>query len=1187
MHTSKAGFSLLQLSIILTVGALMLAATLPGGAGDDAAKARITLERMQKIEAATQAFMVANQRRPYPSDLTAALTSSAYGKEAAPIAYLTAAETTHFTSAGLNKLHNYVLNSSTLTVNSGTNNGIYKNWLVAAANTSMSDTAPPLTWVQAITSSTTLTINNKGKANIPSGANTYFRNPVITGGVPTKALGLPDEYGIDGYGRRIMYMVDARVTTNYGCMTLQNNRQRGAVQLFNNAVSTTVTGAASSGGLIQLSVLDSTGFSVGDVVSVNGIAGTTEANGLWTVSAVQSSPAKITLATSTFTNAYTSGGVALGMSGAYDSVMWALLSYGKDGQGGIGAQGSAITTRLKTGNTDAATTINAFYNGTSTQSNSYITTGLVNKPATSTFDDIVWTNPGTKNTCGTGASVSSAKDFRIDGNGGGASVTSAVFGDVNGDGWQDMIFGVVNANEVRVIFGKKDGWPEFSSSTANTYATASPDGVSQLTITRGSTAANGSTITSFGTRVATGDLNGDGYDDIIIGGAPASATTDQAYAIVFGRATWATTSGSYAIGTTASSDITLTGMPTGVVSHVAVGDVNGDGYDDVALPVGIPANSAYANFDGVDDWVSIPHNAALDGGTNMSVSAWFKLAAGAASSQQGLVSYSNGATTGWALYISLAYTTPTASLGVAIGGSWYLASLPGSLFTTNQWNHLVGTYDSGASQLKIYLNGVLKTTSTVTGTIGSPTAGMKIGLGNMYNSSQWYKGGLRDVRVYNSTLTANNALYLYNGGGTDPGTGSLIASWRLDEGAGTTINDSSTGGNTGTATNVTVPTPFWVAATPAGFAQGLLYGKSSGWSSFSMDTSTLNGSTTSGVYFDVASPAVGTPDVSYGAASAAPAYRLAAICNVNGDAYQDIIVPAVDSTNGESVYVKLGNSQSNLLADSASGMIDLSDATKGGHRLYFGSNAAAGSPNYDIKGVACKDIDSDGKDDILIYLQQNSGTPPTEYIYVYLGSHTFSAGSSTNLDAPNYDVRYNLTNSAPTGVDATATPQIPRFNFADMNNDGKKDIIISRSSDQPYYSISGTSFSLNTDGSGTHDRSGSGMAYILFQPSDCYSSSCLDPTAPYAYPQAIDFFTYSLAGIRGIKIAGGIASDGMMVEDVADINKDGRDDLLLSSSVSPGGGYLLYGKKIWPGAYDLGCIRDRSGAHCPTQILNK
>lgn len=157
--------------------------------------------------------------------------------------------------------------------------------------------------------------------------------------------------------------------------------------------------------------------------------------------------------------------------------------------------------------------------------------------------------------------------------GGGSALSSA--GDVNGDGYEDFITGNgaldtfnggyrYHAGAAYVVFGKASGFP----------------------VTLESTSVNGTTGFSIGgagdsdrlgqSVAALGDINGDGFDDIAVS-APTAGTFGTTY-VIFGRAT----------GFSAFVDITtLDGTngfridgPRGVGSG---GDVNGDGYNDIIL----------------------------------------------------------------------------------------------------------------------------------------------------------------------------------------------------------------------------------------------------------------------------------------------------------------------------------------------------------------------------------------------------------------------------------------------------------------------------------------------------------------------------------------------------------------------------------------------------------------------------
>ena len=80
----RTGFTLLHLSLLLAVTALVLMAVLPGGnkTGDEA-RARETLQRIKAIEEVSKGFMAARKRRPCPASGTFASGDPHFGIEAA------------------------------------------------------------------------------------------------------------------------------------------------------------------------------------------------------------------------------------------------------------------------------------------------------------------------------------------------------------------------------------------------------------------------------------------------------------------------------------------------------------------------------------------------------------------------------------------------------------------------------------------------------------------------------------------------------------------------------------------------------------------------------------------------------------------------------------------------------------------------------------------------------------------------------------------------------------------------------------------------------------------------------------------------------------------------------------------------------------------------------------------------
>ena len=138
----------------------------------------------------------------------------------------------------------------------------------------------------------------------------------------------------------------------------------------------------------------------------------------------------------------------------------------------------------------------------------------------------------------------------------GYSVSGA--GDVNGDGYDDVIIGAFAYSSSRGAVYVYHG----SSSGIGATAAIAPTGPSSSS--------------NFGYSVSNaGDVNGDGYDDVVVGAPAYSSSTGAAY-VYYGSSAGVTT--------TDATTFAATGTGSNFGSSVsAAGDVNGDSYDDVIV----------------------------------------------------------------------------------------------------------------------------------------------------------------------------------------------------------------------------------------------------------------------------------------------------------------------------------------------------------------------------------------------------------------------------------------------------------------------------------------------------------------------------------------------------------------------------------------------------------------------------
>ncbi|MGA9574192.1 MAG: integrin alpha, partial [Lysobacterales bacterium] len=200
----------------------------------------------------------------------------------------------------------------------------------------------------------------------------------------------------------------------------------------------------------------------------------------------------------------------------------------------------------------------------------------------------------------------------------GASVSAA--GDINGDGIDDLVIGAPGASPAEaysgisyVVFGSDQAW-------ASSLDLSSLDGSNGFAI-------NGVNVDDeSGTSVsAAGDINGDGFDDLIIGAPYAGAGAGY---VVFGSdQPWASSLNLSSLD--GSNGFVINGVNVGDSlggSVSAAGDINGDGIDDVIIgaifagAIGNYTGASYVVFGSDQAWASSLNLSGLNGSNGFVIS---------------------------------------------------------------------------------------------------------------------------------------------------------------------------------------------------------------------------------------------------------------------------------------------------------------------------------------------------------------------------------------------------------------------------------------------------------------------------------------------------------------------------------------------------------------------------------------
>ncbi|MFA6028196.1 MAG: integrin alpha [Patescibacteria group bacterium] len=692
----------------------------------------------------------------------------------------------------------------------------------------------------------------------------------------------------------------------------------------------------------------------------------------------------------------------------------------------------------------------------------------------------------------------------INSNYSGNSVSSA--GDVNGDGYEDFLIGsngvddsYQDAGAVYLIYGSATPLTSASLSTAVEFTGEVAEDDAAYSV------------------ASAGDVNGDGYSDILVG-APynddAASAAGAAY-LIYGSATPLTSA-------SLSTAVEFTGVTAGDEAGYSVasaGDVNNDTYDDIL--VGAPYNVSHTYLilgsvtplgggslstaviyteEAVGDMsgyaVSSAGDVDNDGYDDILIGAPYR---GATDTGSAYLIWGSGSPSSVNLSTAVEFTgvgnNSYAGNAVASAGDVDNNGYDDILIGSSYYTGAIGTW-AGAAYLQYgaavrLAGGSLNSSVRFTGEVDHNRAGKSVSSAGDVNNDG-YDDFLVGAFTY-STGDAGGAAYLIYGSGTPLVNASLSTAVRftgevVSDGAGFSV--SSAGDvNNDNYYDFLIGAPYKDDTGREAGSGYLIYGQAAAITGRSLSADI---EFTAETHIDYQAGIMDNAGQSVSSAG-----------DVNGDGYDDFLASAPDYNTagaGGMVYLIYG-SGTPLTGDQLSTAVEFTGEISAGTSV-----ASAG------------DVDNDGYDDILIGDEDGNNTDGAVYLIYGSSSPLASSALSTAVKFSGIE-------------DANETAGKSVASAGDVNGDGYDDILI-----------------------------GAPEAYIDPDEYTAYAAGAVY----LIYGSGTDLTSSSLSD--AIRFTGEVESDyaGYSVSSAGDVDGDGYDDILIGAEEEYdddgyGSAYLLYG----------------------------